>query len=152
MNIADTIAALKDRSTAELAAEFERLYGRKPRYRSPVWMRKRIAFRVQENAYGGLPGAARAELERFAAEVQLPEVATRANVRGNSAKKPNGQPRPGTVLQREWRGQQIRVEVTVDGFEWNGDRYGSLSAVAMAITGTKWNGRLFFGLTGRKRA
>ncbi|MBK8100636.1 MAG: DUF2924 domain-containing protein [Planctomycetes bacterium] len=59
-------------------------------------------------------------------------------------------PRPGTVLQREWRGQQIRVEVTADGFVWNGNRYGSLSAVAFAITGAKWNGKLFFGLTERK--
>ena len=70
----------------------------------------------------------------------------------HNAKKSNGQPRPGTVLQREWHGHQIRVEVLPDGFVWNGDSYGSLSAVARAITGARWNGRLFFGLTGRSKS
>ncbi len=152
MTIAEEIAGLHNLSTAELAAEFERLYGRKPRYRSPIWMRKRIGFKLQECAFGGLSGPARAALERLAADIQLPDAATRGNVRDDKPKKSDNQPRPGTVLQREWRDQQIRVEVLPDGFEWNGNRYGSLSAVARAITGARWNGRLFFGLTGRKRA
>ncbi len=152
MNIPDLINSLPQLSTAELAAEFERLYGKPPRYRNPVWMRKRIAYQVQVAAYGGLSGPARAELNRLAADIQLPKAATRGHVGNDRAKKSNGQPRPGTVLQREWRDQQIRVEVLADGFAWNGARYGSLSAVARAITGARWNGRLFFGLTGRKRA
>ena len=152
MNIAEKIAGLQDLSTAELVAEYQRLCGKPPRYRNPIWLRKRIAYQAQVAAYGGLSGPARAELERLAAEVQLPDAAIRANVRDDKPNKSNGQPRPGTVLQREWRGQQIRVEVLPDGVEWNGERYGSLSAVARAITGTRWNGRLFFGLTGRKRA
>ena len=115
-------------------------------------MRKRIAYQVQVAAYGGLSGPARAELKRLAADIQLPKAPTRGHVGNDRAKKSSGQPRPGTVLQREWRDQQIRVEVLPDGFEWNGERYGSLSAVARAITGARWNGRLFFGLTGRKRA
>ena len=152
MNLRVVINTLQSLSTAELAAEYEGLFGRKPRCRSPVWMRKRIAYQAQVAAYGGLSGPARAELERVAAEVRLPDAATRGHVGGNKAKRSNGQPSPGTVLQREWRGQQIRVEVLPDGFAWNGDSYGSLSAVAKAITGAKWNGRLFFGLTKRKRA
>ena len=152
MNIPDLINSLPQLSTAELAAEFERLYGRKPRYRNPVWMRKRIAYQVQVAAYGGLSGPARAELKRLAEDIQLADAPTRANVREHKPKKSKGQLRPGTVLQREWRDQQIRVEVLPDGFEWNGNRYGSLSAVARAVTGARWNGRLFFGLTGRKRA
>ncbi len=152
MNIPDLINRLPQLSTAELAAEYERLYGRKPRYRNPVWMRKRIAYQVQVAAYGGLSGPARAELKRLAADIQLPKAPTRGHVRNVVAKKQSGQPRPGTVLQREWRDQQIRVEVLPDGFEWNGNRYGSLSAVARAITGARWNGRLFFGLAGRSKA
>ena len=152
MTIAEEIAGFHNLSTAELAGEFERLYGRKPRYRSPAWMRKRIAHRLQVNAYGGLSGAARAELERLASEIEIPDAATRGHVRGDNGKKPKAQLRPGTVLQREWHGQQIRVDVLPDGFAWNGERYGSLSAVARAITGARWNGRLFFGLTQRKRA
>ncbi len=152
VNIPDVINSVPSLSTAELAAEYERLHGKKPRYRSPAWMRKRIAFKLQENAYGGLSGPARAELERLVADVRLPKAATRGHVGNHNAKKSNGQPRPGTVLQREWHGQQIRVEVLPDGFVWNSDSYGSLSAVARAITGARWNGRLFFGLTGRSKS
>ena len=60
-------------------------------------------------------------------------------------------PSPGTVLSREYHGREIRVVTLPDGFEWDGQHYGSLSAVARAVTGSKWNGRLFFGLTTRKR-
>ncbi len=89
MNIADKIAALTDQSTAELAAEYERLCGKPPRYRNPTWMRKRIAYQAQVAAYGGLSGPARAELERVAAEVRLPDAATRGHVRHDNAKKSN---------------------------------------------------------------
>ncbi len=152
MTIAEEIAGLHNLSTAELAGEYERLYGGKPRYRSPVWMRKRIGFKLQECAFGGLSGPARAELERLAADIQLPDAPTRGHVRDDKPKKSDNQPRPGTVFQREWHGTRIRVEVLPDGFEWNGNRYGSLSAVARAITGARCTGRLFFGLTSRARA
>ncbi len=152
MTIAEKIAALQDLSTAELAAEYEHLCGKPPRYRNPIWLRKRIAYHAQVAAYGGLSGPAQAELERLVADIQLPDAPTRGHVRDDKPKKSDNQPRPGTVLQREWHGTQIRVEVLPDGFAWNGERYGSLSAVARAITGARWNGRLFFGLTRRKRA
>jgi hypothetical protein len=54
--------------------------------------------------------------------------------------------RPGTVLGREWNGWMHRVAVLADGFVWNGQTYASLSKVAFAITGTRWNGPKFFGL------
>ena len=152
MNIPAVINSLPSLSTAELAAEYEGLFGRRPRSRSPAWMRKRIAHRLQENVYGGLSGLARDEVERLAAEFELLDAPTRANVGRDNAKKPKGQPRPGTTLQREWHGTQIRVLVTTDGFEWNGDIYTSMSAVARAITGSRWNGRLFFGLTTRSKS
>jgi hypothetical protein len=60
-------------------------------------------------------------------------------------------PRPGTVLLRDYRGLRLTVAVLERGFEWNGLTYSSLSAVASAITGQHWNGRLFFGLTRRSR-
>ncbi len=152
MNIPDLINSLPQLSTAELAAEFERLYGRKPRYRNPVWMRKRIAYQAQVAAFGGLSGPARAELERLAADIRLPDVATRGHVRGEVGKKPKEQPRPGTVLQREWHGTQIRVEVLPDGFVYDGEHFKSLSAVAKHITGQHWSGPRFFNLVGRKHA
>ena len=57
---------------------------------------------------------------------------------------------PGTVLMREWNDQPQRVMVMADGFSWNGKSYGSLSEVAFAITGTRWNGPQFFGLRDKK--
>ena len=56
----------------------------------------------------------------------------------------------GTQLIREWRGVEHKVTVLLDGFEWEGRRYKSLSAVARAITGTRWNGPVFFGFRGGK--
>ena len=68
MNVATVISSLQNLSTAELAAEYEGVFGKKPRSRSPVWMRKRIAHRLQESAYGGLSGLARDEIERLTGE------------------------------------------------------------------------------------
>ncbi|MGD9839834.1 MAG: DUF2924 domain-containing protein [Afipia sp.] len=60
--------------------------------------------------------------------------------------------RPGTLLTREWNNHQQRVMVTAEGFAWNGSTYASLSEVAFAITGTRWNGPRFFGLRDKKRS
>lgn len=144
MTVANEIDRLQHLSTAELAAEYERLHGRPPRYRSRPWMQKRIAHAIQIAAFGGLSRRARAAIDGLNQSVSLPHQPDAATSRDKR------QLRPGTVLQRDWRGQQVRVEVAADGFAWNGDKYTSLSALAFAVTGVKWNGRLFFGLTGRK--
>ena len=147
MTLADQIANLQNSTVAELDAQFRRLFGRPPRRRHPTYLRKRISFRLQENAFGGLPGPARAELERLVSELRLPDAAPQDRV--GDGKAPAGRPRPGTTLQREWRGNRITVEVLADAFAWNGNRYGSLSAVAGAVTGQHLNGRAFFGLSKR---
>lgn len=143
MTLADQVAALAAMTTAELAAEYERLHGRRPRYRSVPWMRKRIAHQLQVAAYGGLSRAARAVVDELAADIALPPVPRHA------ATQAGNELRPGTVLHRDFKGQRITVEVTDEGFVWDGNRYRSLSAVAFAVTGSKWNGRLFFNLTAR---
>jgi hypothetical protein len=61
-------------------------------------------------------------------------------------------PRPGTLLQREYRGETIAVTVPADGFEYQGRHYGSLSAIATEVSGTRWNGLAFFGLTRTRRS
>jgi hypothetical protein len=58
-------------------------------------------------------------------------------------------PRPGAVLEREFRGTAVTAKVLPDGFEYQGRRYRSLSAIASEVTGTRWNGLSFFGLTGK---
>ena len=148
MILAEQTAALQNMPTGELAAEYTRLFGRPPRYRSVPWMRKRVAHQLQVVAFGGLPGAGRAALVALWSEIQVP--APPAPTIAHTPTSPR-RLRSGTTLQREWRGQQVRVEVTADGFEWDGRSFGSLSAVAFAVTGSHWNGRLFFGLAERKR-
>ena len=103
----------------------------------PDLLRRSIAHRIQEKAYGGLPTATQRELDQM--------------VKAMSA-KPNGRPelprriKPGSELVRTWKGKSHRIVVMKDGFAYGGDTYPSLSEIASQITGTNWNGPRFFGL------
>lgn len=149
MTIEEQLDELERLMTPELAARYEELHGKPPRTRHPVWMRKRIAYRIQEIAYGGLSKAARDAIDRLNADLRLPEAPSKPMPTQGTRK--GAELKSGTVLTRIWRGQEIRVLVTKDGFEWNGGHYGSLSAIANAVTGSRWSGRLFFGLKGRSK-
>jgi len=138
------LAAFEKLDTPQLVAEFERLFGEKPRCRHKVWLRRNVCWKVQELHYGGLSPAARERLEKLIDEAVVPGCGT-ATAPPARPRDPT-EPPVGTVLAREWRGQQIRVMATPDGYEHDGQRFRSLSAVAQHVTGTKWNGRLFFGL------
>lgn len=103
-------------------------------------MIRAIAYRMQEQAMGGLGQATRRRLARAAAEVG----AGRAPSPTPSAIK------PGTRLLREWQGVTHEVIVLENGVRYRGETWNSLSAVAREITGTRWSGPLFFGLKGRR--
>jgi hypothetical protein len=147
--LTDQIANLQNLTVPELDAEYRRLFGRPPRRRHPAYMAKRIGFKLQENANGGLTGPARAELERLASELHLPDAPPQRRVADDEARGSTGRPRPGTVLQRNWHDRQIRVEVTADGFLFDGEHFASLSAIAKRVTGQHWSGPRFFNLVGR---
>lgn len=108
-----------------------------PKAFGPDLLRRSIATKIQEKAYGGLPPATRRLLD------QLVKAA---------AAKPNGRielPRrikPGSELVRAWKGETYRVMVMADGFAYDGKTFASLSEIASDITGTRWNGPRFFGL------
>ena len=108
-----------------------------PKAFGPDLLRRSIAHRIQEKAYGGLSRSEQRLLDQM--------------VKAYAA-KPNGKivlPRrikPGSVLVREWKGKSHRVTVLADGFSYDGGTYGSLSEIAGLITGTNWNGPRFFGL------
>ena len=146
MSLETQIQTLAAMSVPELAARYQESFGTPPRSRNPAWLRKRIAFKLQENAFGGLSRTARAKIDELAFAIRLPIDKT-------NVAAPTKSPvlKTGTILHRVWHGQQIFVEVVDGGFVWNGTRYSSLSAVANAVTGSKWNGKLFFGLTERHR-
>jgi hypothetical protein len=101
-----------------------------------------IAYRVQADRFGDLPHETRQVLDRTVAKEAGP--ATSARLANLDQKRTELS--PGTVLVREWDRRSQRVMVMADGFAWNGQTYDSLSKVAFAITGTKWNGPRFFGL------
>jgi hypothetical protein len=96
-----------------------------------------VAYRLQEQAFGGLKPSTRRQLARVAEET----------AGGNSPKKPRSRKAgTGTILVREWQGNAHRVTVLDDGVAFNGKRYRSLSEVAREITGSRWSGPRFFGL------
>lgn len=138
------LAALKAMSVKELKAEWEKLLGTSAPNNSRAFLELRIAYRLQELTYGGPDRDTRRLLDLLADEVEgtLTRKAQIADPRN---------PVVGTKLIREWDGVAHTVTVLKDGFDWGGQRYKSLSAVARAITGTRWNGYRFFGLRERKR-
>ena len=97
-----------------------------------------LAYRIQENAYGGLKPDVRAELLRLTGY-----SGGKKPLRKRAALR---QLRPGTRIIRKWRGEKHEIFVMETGYEYRGDRYGSLSHIARKITGTKWSGPAFFGL------
>ena len=116
--------------------------------------RRRIAWQIQADKEGGIPESARqhalAIARNSAGRVRMPH----SNPVGGpsaSSRLPSDHdsriPMPGSVLVRDYRGRRILVRVLASGFEWEGRQFPSLSALAREITGTKWNGLLFFGLT-----
>jgi hypothetical protein len=135
-SIAARVAALPKTPTPELKQMWRELYGKEPPGFSRSYLVSRLAYRIQELAYGGLKPATRAKLDALADALDPKAARQRVTDR----------PVVGAQLIREWRGVEHKVTVLADGFEWEGRRYKSLSAVARAITGTRWNGWSFFGL------
>lgn len=138
------LAALKDMTVNELKAEWQALFDAPAPNNSRTFLESRLAYRIQELTYGGPDKQTRRLLDLLADEVEgtLTRKAQIADPRN---------PVVGTKLIREWDGIAHTVTVLKEGFEWGGQRYKSLSAVARAITGTRWNGYRFFGLRERKR-
>jgi len=138
------IAELERMPIDELRKKWKYLYGKtSPASSNRRQLVARLAYRIQELAYGGLSREARERLEKIAG--------MSVSGRKTHRRDPN-LPVPGTKLIREWQGGRIEVTVLETGFECEGKRYRSLSAIAATITGTKWNGWEFFGLRPRKKS
>lgn len=139
------VAELKDLSRAELLAHWRELFGTEPPRYSRQMLIGRLAYRIQELAFGGLSEAARNQLEEHLGPDDL-DAEEHEVRRMERRKRKQGMPVVGTRLIREWQGQRYEVTVVPGGFEYEGRRYRSLTAVTKAITGTHWNGPAFFGL------
>ncbi len=133
------IAALQEATSANLKQRWWALYGSEaPRRISRDLLIRALAYRIQEKALGGLKPSTRRLLAKVAAD---------ASARRPIQVAPEPSLKPGTVLLREWHGTEHQVIVREDGIVFNGKPYKSLSQVAYRITGTKWSGPLFFGLS-----
>ena len=138
------LAALKTLSVKDLKAEWENLFSTAAPNNSRKFLEFRIAYRIQELTYGGPDRETRRMLDLLAEEVE-------GHARRKHRIADPRNPVIGTKLIREWDGVEHTVTVLKDGFDWQGRKFKSLSAVARAITGTRWNGYRFFGLRERKR-
>lgn len=138
------LAALKDMTVRELKAEWGKLFSSEAPNNSRPFLEQRLAYRIQELTWGGPSKPVRQLLDALADEVEGKKV------RKSVISDPRN-PVIGTRLVREWDGAEHVITVLKDGFDWQGRRYKSLSAVARNITGTRWNGYRFFGLRDVKR-
>jgi hypothetical protein len=134
------LAALKTTSTPDLKQQWRDLFDSEPPPFNRRYLESRLAYRIQELAYGGLKPDTVKRLEA------LGEQLDGGDRKKSRIRADRDRPITGTRLLREWQGVEQVVTVTADGFEWQGRPYKSLSAIARAITGTRWNGWVFFGL------
>ena len=156
------LAALEQMTTGELCSRYLELFGQSVRTRHKQYLIRKIAWRIQALAEGGLSERARRRAEELAndADIRLmpprsaplatgsPGSRRLAMVGPEAPRRPLDPrlPMPGTALVRQYKGRQIRIIVHSDGFEYLGQRYKTLTAVAQAITGSHMNGYRFFGL------
>jgi hypothetical protein len=134
------IADLRDLDLAGLRGRWHSVFGRRPLPHLPRYLLFRIlAYRRQADRLGDLDDGSRRLLDYSGS----PE---KAGQKAAILTRHIADVRPGSSLGREWKGRMQRVAVLAEGFAWNGKIYSSLSQVAFAITGTRWNGPRFFGL------
>jgi hypothetical protein len=142
-SVEDEIAHLRGLDLKGLRSRWQTVFQRSaPAHLTRYLLFAVIAYRIQVDRYGDLDHATRQVLERTDSREARPAMSARLA----SFDQKRTELTPGTVLVREWDRQSQRVMVMADGFAWNGQTYDSLSKVAFAITGTKWNGPRFFGL------
>ena len=139
------LAALQTAATPDLKQQWRELFGTEPPPHNRAYLQSRLAYRIQELAYGGLKPETLKRLLALGEQLDGGNVVLR-RIRGDD------KPVAGTRLVRQYQGIDYSVTVTTTGYEWEGRPYRSLSAIARAITGTRWNGWAFFGLKTQRGA
>lgn len=163
-DIAAELAALQRMTVSELQSKYREVFGEPSRARNKDYLRKKVAWRIQEMAEGGLSERARGRIVTLSSglpdgwrrRLQNPSAADQGSTarpvtrRKKAVRKRDPRlPTPGSTLRRIHKGEEYTVTVHEVDFEYGGKHYTSLSKVAHAITGTPWNGFVFFGLKKR---
>ena len=162
------LAALETMNVPALAEKYRELYGEPTRSRNRAYLKKRLAWRIEAMFQGGLSQRALERIEQLgdqlperwqmrlgqpgiseSAETTDAEPKTPPTVLAATEPRDPRVPPVGTVIRRAFDGQTHEVTVCAEGFEYAGQRHKTLSAIATLITGTRWNGFLFFGLNKR---
>jgi hypothetical protein len=161
LNVEKELAELERMTVDGLRKKFAEVFGEPTRSRHKQYLVKRIIWRMQANAEGGLSERALRRAMELANDADLrlsaPKRQTerQALVETITKEVPATQVTrllPGTMLKRDYKGRTLKVTVLADGFEFEGDRYKSLTAVAKSATGKHWNGYHFFGLREKRGA
>lgn len=157
LNVGKEVAVLSRMTVGELRQRYAELFAETTQARNRTWLIRRIIWRMQSLAGGGLSEQARQRAEELANTSDLrvtaprapklsPDAAERTTTVACPVKANSRLPLPGTLLTREYKVCLVQVKVVADGFEFEGKLYKSLSAVAKKITGSHWNGFKFFNL------
>jgi hypothetical protein len=139
------LAALKGATAPALKDKWRALFDTEPPPYNRRFLESRLAYRIQELAYGGLKKETVERLRILGKQYD-------GKPGGRSKSRPDRLPIAGTRLVREWRGVQHSVTIRADDFEFEGRPYKSLSAIAREITDVRWNGWVFFGLKNHRGA
>lgn len=159
MNVDREVSQMQRMTVNELRLKFAEVHGESTNSRHKVWLIKRIAWRMQANIEGVLSERARKRAIEIAndADIRITPPRERKTTQTETAtvhvpvdSKPKKSLSVGQSLMRNYKGQNIVVLVKKDGFEWEGQKYKSLTAVAKAVTGKHWNGFNFFRVDDRK--
>jgi len=155
LNVAKEIAALKRMTLADLQRKYAETFGESTKSRHKEFLIRRILWRLQANEEGDLSDRARRRARELAADSDLRLTAPRTGASFSAGPASVGTidismdkrlPMPGAIITRRYKGRTVEVRVLPRGFEYEGEVYRTLSAVAKQITGAHWNGCYFFGL------
>lgn len=145
------IMAMQDASLADLQHKYEEVFGQKTASTSKTQLWRKISYRLQEVAYGGLPEEARSRIQELIKEHdpinnKLVRPEETAQDKKNPLKRDRRLPIPGTIITKIYKGTKIEIKVMDKSFEYNNKVYKTLTQLTQEITGCHWNGYAFFNL------